>query len=312
MSASKRISAVRSYAKPAERGIADMVKRRVSWAEFSRVIRATTALSVAGSVMAFASPAYAQYAQTETNNNIGVTVHDNAAMVDGMVLITNGANPGTNNITVTNPTAAGALTINGAAGFSGISANVTQPTTNGLIQIFAQDQLNVNSGTNFGIFAANQGTGSISVNLGGGTVTGLTGGIILDASNGGSVTVTNVGAVSSTNGTGISGISSGGNGNVQISPLSTVSGTTGIIASAAGSGTVSVTTLGNITGTASHGIQERRTSRRLPGRRWPVTRRQVMVSAPSRREPGRSQSWPTVRSAATPALSSTRRAAEST
>ncbi len=91
-----------------------------------------------------------------------------------------------------------------------------------------------------------------------GTVTGTTNGVDAVSNGGGSVTVTGTGNVLAGSGTGIIANSSGGNGNVSVTPAGTVSGTTGIHASATGTGTVTVTTAsgagGDVTGTAGDGI----------------------------------------------------------
>ena len=142
------------------------------------------------------------------------------------------------------------------------------------------------TGATDGIFARAHGTGGVNIDGTGntkgnngdgiiartwagnilidrsGTVTGTTNGIYAYANGGGGVTVTGTGNVlGDITGLGYDGIyavSTGGNGNVSVTPAGTVEGDTGIYASATGTGTVTVTTAsnagGNVTGTHGDGI----------------------------------------------------------
>jgi hypothetical protein len=230
-----------------------------SWLEFSRLIRTTTALTFAGGLLAVTAPAIAApNTQTQNNGDIVLEVHDTTFgdAQDGVIATTTGGNTGTNNITISNTGAA--LTITPGP-IAGINANVTSPTTDGVITVTGPGAINIVSTGNTGITATNLGTGAISINTGGGTINGLTGGLNLTASGGGAITVTNIGAVAGNTGTGIAAAATGGNGSVSISPFATVSGTNGVTASAVGTGNVTITTAvgagGNITGTAGFGVQ---------------------------------------------------------
>jgi uncharacterized protein with beta-barrel porin domain len=95
-------------------------------------------------------------------------------------------------------------------------------------------------------------TGSVLVNRTG-TVTVTEIGILAQTFGGGDVSVTGVGNVSSSGNAGIVAASTGGNGNVLVTPAGTVSGTEGIRASAAGSGTSTVNIAHDVTATHALG-----------------------------------------------------------
>lgn len=165
----------------------------------------------------------------------------------------------------------------------GVYAEVTSAAATSFVLVDGTG--NITGGTT-GIYANNAGSGTTTVTGSGntigqgadgidagsvagdilvnksGTVTGWGNGIDADSTGGGNVTVDGVGDVLANTGggtgTGIIAASSGGNGNVQVTPAGTVTGYRGIYASADGLGTVTVTTAsgaaGNVTGTGSSGI----------------------------------------------------------
>lgn len=166
----------------------------------------------------------------------------------------------------------------------GVYAEVTSAAATSFVLVDGTG--NVTGGTT-GIYANNNGSGTTTVTGSGntigqgadgidafsvagdvlvnktGTVTGWGNGIDADSTGGGNVTVDGVGDVLANTGggtaTGIIAASSGGDGDVQVTPAGTVTGYRGIYASADGLGTVTVTTAsgaaGNVTGTGSSGIE---------------------------------------------------------
>jgi hypothetical protein len=117
-----------------EKGLVESPQFGIPWLEFSQIVRATTALSVTGVLMALApavsAAPYVEVAPPDTNIVLNVPTQPTAA--EGAILTTTGPSPGTNNITVFNSVAPFNIT---ATITNGITATVLAPTTNGIVTI---------------------------------------------------------------------------------------------------------------------------------------------------------------------------------
>src|SRR5262249_5889564 len=132
----KRFAAAETFANSTTAPVAgyhpaDKVRSRTSWTEFSRGLRATTALTMTGGLLVFAGPAMAQLVVTNTDANIVVDVQASADAHKGMVLTTNGNDPFNNNIQVINTKASDVV----GNGVDALKASVNSPLTSSIIQV---------------------------------------------------------------------------------------------------------------------------------------------------------------------------------
>lgn len=194
----------------------------------------------------------------------------NTSAVNGNTVVTNNAVQvsGTTSADNSTATGTGTLTITGAGNYvggtvAGIKATLTganPATTDGII-ISGTGNTSATTGVGIDAQITNAGNSTdIHITRSGTvTVTNAAGGSGINATTigGGDIVINGVGNVTGGTGAGVFGInatSSGGNGNVSVTPAGTVSGGTGINTSAVGTGTSLVQSGFDVTGAAGNGI----------------------------------------------------------